>query len=414
MFCPPDALTTRLREHESRQRALDAERAELLAEWVRSEAWANDGSATPAGRLARETGVSGREARERVKVAGLLVTTMPLTRAACEELGWPKVRLLANAVDARTAEAFTVHEEILVEDARRLSVDQLAILLAHWRRLVDQDGANADADSKHEGDYLQIAESFGGVGFVKGRFSAEATAIIRSVLDTIADELHRSERREQTEAKLRGEEPAPMRSSSERAAAAALEMAKRAAAATAAVEDGVAVAPARPLVLVTIDADLVGESIRIVRARLASGAPLPLADAERLACDATVARVVTKDGVVPLELGRSVRDPSEGQRRALSAIWSTCAHPSCDRPFAWCELHHVQHWERGGHTDVGWLLPLCSKHHHLHHHGVFEIERRPDDTFFFRRADGTPIGRASPTISQLLGSLRDLSRTLAA
>lgn len=324
------------------------------------------------------------------------------------------MRLPANAIDARTAEAFAAHEEILVEDARRLSVDQLAILLAHWRRLVDQDGANADADSKHENDYLQIAESFDGVGLLKGRFSAEATAIIRSVLDGIADELHRSERREHVEAKLRGEEPASMRTPSERAAAAAVEMAKRAAAATAAVAGGASVTPARPLVMVTIDADLLGESIRIVRARVASGAPLSLADAGRLACDAIVARVVTKDGVVPLELGRSVRDPSEAQRRALSAIWSTCAHPSCDRPFAWCELHHVHHWEHGRRTDVGWLLPLCSKHHHLHHQGVFEIERRPDDTFFFRRADGTPIGRANPTISQLLWSLHDLGRTLAA
>ncbi|HEX4904321.1 MAG TPA: DUF222 domain-containing protein [Acidimicrobiales bacterium] len=414
MFGTGDALTNQLRELESRQRALDAERAELLAEWVRSEAWANDGSATPAGRLARETAIAGREARERVKVAGLLATSMPLTRAVCEELGWPKVRLLANAIDARTAEAFAAHEEILIKDARRLSVDQLVILLAHWRRLVDHDGANADADAKHEDDYLQIAESFDGVGFVKGRFGAEATAVIRSVLNAIADELHRAERREQVEAKLRGEEPAPMRTSSERAAAAAVEMAKRAAAVTAAVADGVPVVPARPLVLVTIDADLVGESIRIVRARLASGAPLPLADAERLACDAAVARVVVKDGVVPLELGRTVRSPSEGQRRALSAIWSTCAHPSCDRPFAWCELHHVHHWERGGRTDVGWLLPLCSTHHHLHHKGMFEIERRPDDTFFFRRADGTPIGAANPTLNQLLWSLHDLSRTIAA
>ena len=414
MFPPADALTARLRELESRQRALDVERAEVLDEWVRSEAWGNDGSATPAARLARETGISGREARERVKVAGLLATSMPLTRAAFDELGWPKVRLLANAIDARTAEAFAAHEEILVDDARRLSVDQLGTLLAHWRRLVDQDGANADADSQHEGDYLQIAESFDGVGFLKGRFSAEATAIFRSVLNGIADELHRAERREQAEAKLRGEEPEPMRTSSERAAAAAIEMATRAAATTAAVADGVPVAPARPLVLVTIDADLVGDSIRIVRARLASGAPLPLADAERLACDAAVARAVIKDGVVPLELGRSVRDPSEAQRRALSAIWATCAHPTCDRPFAWCELHHVHHWERGGRTDVGWLLPLCSTHHHLHHKGVFEIERRPDDTFFFRRADGTPIGAANPTINQLLWSLHDLSCTLAA
>ncbi len=401
-------------EVERRQRALDAERLALLAEWGRSGEWADDGSISPAVRLACVAGIQRRVARQQTHLSELLATSMPLTRAAFESLGIDKARLLAGAINPRTAEHFARDEAVLVEQAIRLSADQLAVLLRHWRWLVDEDGANADADSRHDGEYLELVTSFDGQVLVKGRFGPESGAILRSVLEQIGDELYRSARRAAVEAKLRGEDPLPAMAGAQRTALAAVEMARRAAATTTAEAGGATVVPARPLVQVVIDAEQLGESIRIVRARLADGTALSTIEAARMACDAVVARVLVKDGVVPLQLGRSRRDPSEAQRRALSSIWSTCAHPTCDRPFAWCQLHHVWHWELGGPTDIEWLLPLCSRHHHLHHAGVFAIERRPDGTFSFTHADGTDIGPANPTVSQILGNLRDLARTWAA
>src|SRR4051794_38775473 len=131
MFVPttPDELNAALVALEREQRALDLRRAELIAAWDRQRAWADDGSATPAARLARDTGLSGQQARERVKVARLLQSSMPATAAAFAELGWSKARLLANVIDERTKEAFAAHEEVLVEEAKRLSVDQLGVLL---------------------------------------------------------------------------------------------------------------------------------------------------------------------------------------------------------------------------------------------------------------------------------------------
>jgi hypothetical protein len=226
--------------------------------------------------------------------------------------------------------------------------------------------------------------------------------------------MFRSERRARCEAKMRGEDPGEMRTSSARAADALVEMARRAAATTAAEDSGATVTPAQPLVLVNIDVatelDADGEVRKVLSARLGDGTPISTQDAVRLACDAAVARVLTKRGVVPLQLGRLARDPSDGQRRALGAIWATCAHPSCDRPFAWCDLHHVLHWELGGRTDVDLLLPLCKHHHRMHHRDVFRIERRPDSTFLFKHADGTPIGAANPTISQLFAAARHITR----
>jgi hypothetical protein len=132
--------------------------------------------------------------------------------------------------------------------------------------------------------------------------------------------------------------------------------------------------------------------------------------AERICCDAAFAAVVSHADV-PLRLGRTVREPSEAQRRAIGALWAGCAFPGCDRPFAWCELHHIEHWERGGPTDVENLLPLCSRHHHGHHRGVFTIHRSRDGTITFTRADGMAIGVANPTITRLHAAARDLART---
>lgn len=406
------ALTARLRAIEAQQRALDVERIAVLGEWDRRGAWADDGSLSAAARLARETDIGKASARERMRVAARLRDAMPATFAAAEELGWPKVRLLVGVINDRTIETFTEHEELLVAKARELSVDQLSVFLRAWAWLVDQDGANADIDAMLERSFVQLTESFAGEGFLKGRLDPETRVIVQSVLDLIANELFHEESQEITEAKLRGEELPRLRSAGQRYAAALREMAVRARATTEAAASGAPVAPARPLVTVVIDADAAGD----VMARFADGTPVPTEDAVRMACDAAVARLLTDRGNVPLDLGRTVREPSEAQRRALGALWSGCAYPGCDRPFAWCQLHHVVHWEHGGETNVGLLVPLCGRHHRQHHRGVFDVQphRCRDGTFVFTRHDGALIGDANPTLSRLVLDARSIFGAAAA
>jgi hypothetical protein len=450
-----DAMSAALLDLEDEQRALDARKIELLRLWDASKAWAADGSATAAARLARDAKLAGATARHRLRITRTL-TRMPVTSAAAAELGWPKVTVLANAVNPRTEAAYAAHEELLVERARVLSVDQLTMFMAHWRRIVDVDGANADADSRHRGQYVQLSTSFDGCGFLRGRLDAEATEIVRAVLDAISEELYRSERTERKHAEARGEAPAPLLTAAHRNALALVEMARRAAAATIAEESGASVVPARPLVQVTVDVETgididpldyvedepvcdcripddavvedappkraqdpfaaaVDESVTAtmqrewqLRARFGDGVPLSPEDAARLACDAAVVRVVTKDGSVPLLLGRTVREPSDAQRRALASIWATCAFPGCDRRFAWCQLHHVHWWEAGGPTNVDQLLPLCTAHHRRIHTGHIRMRRR-HGRWHFERADGTAIGAANPTVTEILTALRDLA-----
>lgn len=92
-------------------------------------------------------------------------------------------------------------------------------------------------------------------------------------------------------------------------------------------------------------------------------------EARRLACAAGVLPAVLNSESVPLDLGRQRRLFTNSQRTALAAKHSTCAAEGCERPYAWCELHHRQPWSKDGPTDVTNAVPLCGFHHRqIHQH----------------------------------------------
>ncbi len=71
--------------------------------------------------------------------------------------------------------------------------------------------------------------------------------------------------------------------------------------------------------------------------------------------------VVDPDGA--LDLGRSTRLANRAQRRALRALYSTCAVPGCAVRYEFTEPHHIKWWRNGGKTDLINLIPLCARHH---------------------------------------------------
>ncbi len=82
--------------------------------------------------------------------------------------------------------------------------------------------------------------------------------------------------------------------------------------------------------------------------------------------------VVDPDGA--LDLGRSTRLANRAQRRALRALYSTCAVPGCAVRYEFTEPHHIKWWRNGGTTDLINLIPLCTRHHTNAHNGwVFTL-----------------------------------------
>ncbi|TQM09280.1 HNH endonuclease signature motif containing protein [Pseudonocardia kunmingensis] len=95
-----------------------------------------------------------------------------------------------------------------------------------------------------------------------------------------------------------------------------------------------------------------------------------------LACDAAVVPIVMNGAGQPLDVGRSTRVIPDGLRRAVTARDRGCAHPGCDRPPAWCEIHHILEWEHDGHTVLCNLAMLCKAHHRLIHHSGWTVRMR--------------------------------------
>ena len=126
------------------------------------------------------------------------------------------------------------------------------------------------------------------------------------------------------------------------------------------------------------------------------GHRLPPESISRLACDATIQRVRLDANGVPIDVGRRYRTATDAQWQAIRSVYRTCAWHQCDRPLAWCQLHHIHEWENGGSTNLCNLVPICSKHHHAVHEGGWKIKLAEDRQLDIYRPDGTHYAATRP------------------
>ncbi len=123
----------------------------------------------------------------------------------------------------------------------------------------------------------------------------------------------------------------------------------------------------------------------------------------QLACDCGVVPIVLDGQGQPLDVGRLTRSIPDGLRRAVTARDGGCAHPGCDCPPSWCEIHHVTPWEHGGHTALGNLVMLCKAHHRQIHSTDWVVRLRDGIPEFIPPAwiDPDQIPRRRPRPSNL-------------
>ncbi|WP_404371301.1 DUF222 domain-containing protein [Kytococcus sedentarius] len=153
-----------------------------------------------------------------------------------------------------------------------------------------------------------------------------------------------------------------------------------------------------------------------------TGTEISTSELRRLASNAGLIPIVMNGTTIPLDLGRQRRFFTDSQRAALALLYDTCAATDCDRPFAWCEIHHAQPWKPvhgpdgqllhpgAGKTNLANAIPLCGKHHrqltdhrlthtiHRDHHGKATITytwRKPGDPW--NTSDPPPRATTPPT-----------------
>lgn len=359
---------------EAARTRLEAVALAAIEVFDRNGDWAADGAYSTANWLQAHTGAARAVVGSRARLARHLAT-MPLTAEAlaAAEITEPHARVLARGAQPRTRELFAEHEAHLVESARRLSADDLAKVMDRWLAFADPDGAEP---RRERPDELHLSETLD--GRIVGRFSfgRETGAALAEAVRSKTDELfHRDRRAHEADPT----DPLADQAPATRRARALAELVEQAMAAG----EG---SRRQPSFTVVVRPGPAGDE----HFETTGGSVVPPELAATWLCDSEVARLVMSAEGVPLELGRSVRTASAGQRRALWARDGGCAVPGCDRPPAWCDAHHVRWWDKGGSTDLANLALLCRHHHRRVHAGALEITM-VDGLPRVLRADGTEV-----------------------
>lgn len=331
--------------------------------------------------VARQSGVSRRDAAQQVKLATQLEDA-PATRAALGQPGMSsqKAHLITDALrqlpaDLTAAQRDHIEAE-LVGAAPDMSVEQFRIKARRALETIDTDRANQIENARLDREEANQAklvefwmsrpdESTGMVSF-GGKVDPLTADILRSAIEARTSPRSRKDSSRQ--------DSAPRPDPRHVAGQAFADLISHLPVGHLGNHGGVAAT-----LMVTISEDSLRG--RTDEAGITEhGTRISAGHLRRLACNAGILPAVLGGDSLPLDLGREKRDFSPAQRRALAHRDRGCAHPDCDRPPGWTEAHHIDWWERDdGPSDLINGVLLCSHHHRLVHQADIAIRLAPDD-----------------------------------
>jgi hypothetical protein len=143
------------------------------------------------------------------------------------------------------------------------------------------------------------------------------------------------------------------------------------------------------------------------RCHLEDGPAIPPADAQRIACSATLTAMLhdQNDGSV-LDAGRRARSATPAIRRAVrERDGARCCFPGCDSRRT--DLHHITWWRNGGTTSLDNLLPVCTWHHTLIHARAYIITRLAPGQYRFTDPSTSRVIAPAGTLPGATGPLAD-------
>ena len=410
---PGAALTERVARLLGTRERFEVEVVRAVASWDGAEAWGLDGGVTPASWLMARFPIARADARRLVDLAGVY-HRYPQVAAALDgaEITLLHLRLMAKAEKGRVRD-FEVCADVIVEAARRKTVEEFAEFIDQWIDLVDD---SEPSDDSKRGWFAR--PGFAGLASGELMSTEENLALIRSVLD-----LH--------DTPDAGDCPEGPRTKGQRdhdifmdlfrwllankldgdpdpAGGADIVLDPHTAAELMAnPDDQLGLDSANPM------ADLLAPFLGDHDHGLGccddekvcehtSGEKANPAFAATLLCTGWVRRIVTDpDTGVVIDVGRRYRLFTRTQRRALIYRDRGCVFPGCTRPARFCDAHHIKPWEEGGLTDLVNGVLLCRRHHTLVHKG-WDLARdahtgvvtvtSPDGRIFTRQ----PASRSRP------------------
>ena len=370
---------------EAVQRRRDARRAELLAE-VHTAGLTDiaHGQRTPMW-LADVCDLPDNTARTLVRISTRLRDRFgPLADALhAGRIGWQHVVVFDRLANPRIInELVELLPELLVL-ADIATFERWSQELRGIVERLDQNGGYDPANDTRNNE-LHLTPTIDGYTHVSGRLVGELALMIRSLINTEAD---RVMARHRCDAEQCGDTNNLASYANARAEALA-ELLERGAT----VPDGTG-RLIEPELVVTYQPDTNKLTDN-------TGEQLSLTVLRWLIAAAMIRPLELTDTGDPLRMGHALRYANRHQRRALAIRDGGCIFPGCTRPPAWCDAHHVDHWnhnhpEHGGTTDIENLALLCRHHHRVTHRPGWSMQQwtHPEhtDTILFRWH--TPTGR---------------------
>jgi hypothetical protein len=363
----------------------------LIAEFDRRLGWNCGLTKSCAHWLNWKCGIDLGAAREKVRVAHALAS-LPLISAAMArgELSYSKVRALTRVACAGT-------EAALLSMALHGTASHVEKLVRHYRHVLEVAELKREARQYTNRSLTWRYDEDGSI-VIKARLPAETGGVVMKALEAALEHLPLPDVSAETY-------PAPKPQWAHRRADALVVLA----------ESYLAHGPAalsggeRQQIVVHVDANTLEERTA-GRCELEDGPAIAAETARRLACDASVVRIVEDERGEPLDVGRKTRSIPPALRRALNSRDQGCCFPGCTQT-RYVDGHHIQHWADGGETKLANLVSLCRFHHRQVHEGGFTVERLDDGAWRFTRANGPftdTFDSVAPGHSAVLGDWRQL------
>ena len=330
----------------------------LIAEFDQRNGWSDGRLHSCAHWLNFKCGLNLGAAREKVRVAHAL-EGLPKIAAAMSRghLSYSKVRALTRVATSAT-------EDTLLMIALHGTAHHVECLVRHYRRVEQRAELSREA-LQHDNRSLHYWFDDDGSLVIKARLPALAGAAFVKAIDVAAET---SEGSTDSWAARRADALGQVAESFLQQGASSSGSADRF------------------QVVVHVDAETLREDAP-GRCAIDEGPAIPAETARRLACDASLVRVVENSAGEILDVGRKTRTLPPAIRRALKFRDTCCRFPGCTHQ-RFVDAHHIQHWARGGKTCLDNLLTLCRLHHRLVHEGGIIIRTLPNGAYSFLRPDG--------------------------
>jgi hypothetical protein len=339
-----------------KQRFIDALRLSLArdaAQFADTQEWERQGHTTPVTWLTNTCHMTPNEAGAAICV-GDHATTLQRSIEGMDagSVGFAHIALMARTADALREAGAQLDEARLLRRAELQSPNQFRRDCAHARHAADAAAFQRQQQQCADQRFLEVQSLGGDDGgiWIRGFIDAVGGTTLRAALEPLARRLGADDDRPRAR----------------RLADALVEMAAYT------LNTGGQGTTHRqvPHLQVTTTLETLLGAPGAPGGEIEGSVPISSATVQRLACSASVRRILLGPDSLVVDVGRARRVPATATRISVEQRDRGCVWPGCGRQVRWTEVHHVTQWAHNGSTEAEHLVLLCYRHHeHVHLRG---------------------------------------------